>query len=79
MVNQLEQEACPVQVVERKTLLQALALFNPDGSKRNSLFDAVIATRAKQVEADAIFSFDQWYKKVGFPLASAFVEEKQAA
>lgn len=40
--------------------MQALLLYNPHGSKQNTLFDAVVATIAKELNADAIFSFDEW-------------------
>ncbi len=39
-------------------------------SKHNTLFDAVVAATAKKYQADAIFSFDKFYKKQGFKLAS---------
>src|SRR5713101_107838 len=57
-----------VIAVERETIIQALSLFDPHGLKGNTLFDAVIATLSKQLEADAIFSFDQWYRKIGLRL-----------
>lgn len=38
-------------------------------SKKNTLFDAIVAATAQKLEADAIFSFDDWYPKLGFKLA----------
>lgn len=69
----------PLQAVDQEILLSALTLFNPNGSKQNTLFDAVIATLAKQLDADAIFSFDGWYRKVGLTLVSDFIEQEKAA
>lgn len=69
----------PLQAVDQDILLSALTLFNPHGSKQNTLFDAVIATLAKQLEAAAIFSFDEWYKKVGLTLISDVIEQEEAA
>ena len=51
-------------------LAEALTLFNPHGSKQNTLFDAVVAALAKRLDADAIFSFDSWYEKRGFRLVA---------
>ncbi len=57
----------------------AFAIYNPHGSKQNTFFDAIVAAVAKQQQADAIFSFDGWYKKLGFTLAEALLEEQEQA
>lgn len=61
-----------VEVVEvnKQTLTKAINYFSPTTSKKNTLFDCVVATVAKENKADAIFSFDKFYKKQGFKLAS---------
>ncbi len=58
-----------IEPVDNAILAEALALFDPDGSKKNTLFDAVVAAIAAKVAAKAIFSFDGWYEKQGFTLA----------
>ncbi|HEX2349602.1 MAG TPA: hypothetical protein VHI51_14315, partial [Ktedonobacterales bacterium] len=59
-------------------LAEAMTLFNPYGSKQNTLFDAVVAVVARRVDADAIFSFDGWYEKQGFRLVSQLYAEQAA-
>lgn len=49
-------------------LPEAMTFFNPDGSKKDTFFDAVVAAMAKRYVADAIFSFDKGYKKTGILL-----------
>ena len=44
--------------------------FAPDASKKNTLFDCIVASVAEKYQANAIFSFDNFYKKQGFKLAS---------
>lgn len=44
--------------------------FNPKASKKNTLFDCLVASVAETYHADAIFSFDKFYKSKGFRLAS---------
>lgn len=44
--------------------------FGPAISKKNTLFDCIVAAVADKYQADAIFSFDSFYKKRGFELAS---------
>ena len=52
-----------IEEVERDTLAQASSLFNPFGSKQNTLFDAIVVTVARKYTASGIFSFDDWYAK----------------
>ena len=56
--------------VNQHTLAGALKYFNPRSSKKNTLFDCIVAAVAEENHADAIFSFDGFYKKNGFKLAS---------
>jgi predicted nucleic acid-binding protein len=58
-----------IEEVDRETLKQASTLFNPFGSKQNTLFDAVVATVARKYAATTIFSFDGWYRQLGLTLA----------
>ena len=44
--------------------------FTSKTSKKNTLFDCVVAATAKSYGADAIFSFDRFYKSKGFKLAA---------
>jgi len=69
----------PIRLIEEKTLLEAINLFNPHGSKQNTLYDALVAALAKHLQADAILSFDQWYKKQGFVLASDLLQTAKEA
>jgi predicted nucleic acid-binding protein len=59
--------------VDAAIIDEAARLFHPGGSKQNTLFDAIVAAVAKQRNARAIFSFDQWYPKIGLPLAQTLI------
>ena len=59
-----------IEPVDSKILQEATRYMDFKRSKHNTLFDAVVATIAKKYSADAIFSFDGFYKKKGFQLAS---------
>lgn len=65
-----------VQVVEvnKQTLTNAISYFSSTTSKKNTLFDCIVAAVAEEYKADAIFSFDKFYKTKGFKLASELVE-----
>lgn len=56
--------------VDKQTLVNALDYFSPTTSKKNTLFDCIVAAIAKEYKADAIFSFDKFYEKKGYKLAS---------
>lgn len=59
-----------IEVINSNILNSALEFFNPLSSKKNTIFDCVVAEIAKREKADYIFSFDKFYKKLGFKLAS---------
>lgn len=79
VVKKFQSGSFPIQAVDQEILTRAGDLFNPYGSKQNTLFDAVIASLAETLDADAIFSFDKWYEKEGFMLATKLIEKKKAA
>lgn len=55
--------------VNQATLRSAIKHFSPTTSKKNTLFDCIVAAVAEEYKADAIFSFDRFYKTKGFKLA----------
>lgn len=59
-----------VVAVNQKTLNNAMKYFSATGSKKNTLFDCIVIAVAEEYHADAIFSFDRFYKKQGFKLVS---------
>ncbi len=59
-----------VAEVSQTTLMSAMDNFSPTTSKKNTLFDCVVLAVAEENKADAIFSFDHFYKNKGFKLAS---------
>ena len=59
-----------VAEVSQTTLMSAMNNFSPTTSKKNTLFDCVVLAVAQENKADAIFSFDHFYKNKGFKLAS---------
>ena len=61
--------------VDEAVITTAIGFYNPDGSKKNTFFDAIVAAAAKLAKADAIFSFDNWYKKQGFKITDDILAE----
>lgn len=69
--DQLQQGAFHVEYLDEKTLLRATKIFSQAHSKQNTLFDAIVAATAEGLNAESIFSFDNWYPKLGHKLAVA--------
>ncbi len=74
IVKMIRDSQFPVIAVDQEILESAESLFNSNGSKQNTLFDAVVAAIAKSQKADAVFSFDSWYEKIGLTLAFNILE-----
>lgn len=59
-----------IEPVTQEIIEAAASLFQAEGNKHHTLFDAVVAAIAKKLNARAVFSFDAWYKTQGLSLAS---------
>lgn len=60
-----------VEYVNLEIQTRAAEIFETKSqSKKNTIFDAIVAATARKLEADLIFSFDEWYPKLGFKLAT---------
>jgi predicted nucleic acid-binding protein len=60
--------ALPIVPVDANILGIAVGLYNPDGSKKHTMFDATVAATAKKLGTLTLFSFDGWYRGQGFTL-----------
>ena len=70
LIEQYNSNAFEIEYVDEKMMKIAISFFDPTGSKQNTFFDGIVAACARILSADAIFSFDTFYKKKGFKLAS---------
>ena len=69
VIKQLTESQLSIEDTDMELLTSALTFFDPKGSKQNTLFDAIVAATAKKLGTKIIFSFDDWYEKLGFKLA----------
>lgn len=58
-----------IYVIDADTLKEAATLFDPAGSKKNTLVDCSVVAVAKKIKADGVFSYDSFYAKQGLKLA----------
>ena len=66
--RQYQAGAFLVEYVSEDIQRQASQRFENTVSKKNTIFDAVVAEIATKLDADYIFSFDNWYLKEGYKL-----------
>ncbi|MBI2641917.1 type II toxin-antitoxin system VapC family toxin [Candidatus Roizmanbacteria bacterium] len=69
LIQLLKNNSIMIEPVDNQVLHRAIFFIDVLKSKRNTLFDAIVAAIAEEHKADAIFSFDKFYKKNGFKLA----------
>lgn len=61
--------AFQVEYLSPDIMKKAAEIFDKKAvSKQNTLFDAIVAATAEKLETHVIFSFDNWYPKLGFKL-----------
>ncbi|MBI2338505.1 PIN domain-containing protein [Candidatus Daviesbacteria bacterium] len=58
-----------VEYIDEKIQHRAGKIFQESKSKKNTIFDAVVAATAEKLGTDLIFSFDHFYKSQGLKLA----------
>src|SRR3989344_5953676 len=65
LIDMVKNDQILIAVVDREILKQSAELFNPLGSKKNTLIDCSVAIVAKRIKADGVFSYDEFYSKQG--------------
>ena len=71
LVQYVQDGVYPVLPIDEAIFKEALKLYKKENfaySRGNTMFDAIIATVARQLDA-AVFSFDGVYKRMRLPLA----------
>lgn len=68
--KQLKLGAYRVEYLTEEILQGACKIFDNVVSKQNTFFDAIVAATAESLGTDVVFSFDNWYPKLGLRLAA---------
>jgi len=50
-----------IYVIDNALLKEAIAIFKPAGSKKNTLVDCSVAVIARKIRASGVFSYDNFY------------------
>lgn len=69
VVRRITNRGLTIENTDTDMLNVALKVFDPKGSKKKTIFDAMVVATAKKLNTNIILSFDDWYSKLGFTLA----------
>lgn len=70
IINLVKHNLISIETVDAEVIKRAGEMMDFKRSKHHTLFDCIVAVIAVEIKADAIFSFDRFYEKKGFKLAS---------
>ena len=74
LIDMIKNDQFLTHTVDNDILKESAALFNPVGSKKNTLIDCSVVVIAKKIKA-GVFAYDSFYKKQGLKLAEDLIEK----
>lgn len=69
LIELIRNDQILVYVVDDNILKESAELFDPAGSKKNTLIDCSVVVIAKKIKSAGIFAYDSFYTKQGLKLA----------
>lgn len=69
LIEMVKNDEILIYIVDEDILKQSAEIFNPLGSKKNTLIDCSVVATAKKIKAQAVFAYDDFYTKQGLKLA----------
>jgi len=76
LVSMINNDQILVHVIDIDILKESAILFDPQGTKKNTLIDCSVVAVAKKIKADGVFAYDSFYNKQGLKLAEELIEEE---
>lgn len=69
LMEMIKHDQLLLYVIDVELLKIIADLFDPRGSKKNTLIDCSVVAVAKKIKAQAVFSYDSFYAKKGLKYA----------
>lgn len=69
LIEMIKSETLLIFPIDIEILKESADLFDPAGSKKNTLIDCSVVAVAKKIKADGVFAYDSFYTKQGLKLA----------
>ncbi len=63
LIEMIRSDQLLVYTVDSDILRQSALLFDPEGSKKNTLIDCSVVAVAKKIKAEGVFAYDDFYAK----------------
>lgn len=76
LVEMIKNDQLLISVIDTDTLKESAMLFDPAGTRKNTLIDCSVAVIAKRIKADGVFAYDSFYTKQGLKLAEDLINEE---
>ncbi|MBI2019435.1 PIN domain-containing protein [Candidatus Daviesbacteria bacterium] len=73
LIEIIQTEALIIHIVDEEILKESTVIFDPAGSKKNTLIDCSVAAVARKIKADGVFSYDSFYAKLGLKPAEELI------
>lgn len=73
LIEMIKNDQIHTFVVDSDILKKSAALFDPAGSKKNSLIDCSVMVIAKIIKAGGVFAYDDFYTKNGLKPAEDLI------
>ncbi len=75
LIDMIKNDQILIHVIDADILKEAATLFNPAGSRKNTLIDCSVVVVAKKINADGVFAYDGFYTKQGLKLAEDLIKK----
>ena len=72
--DMIKRDLLIIYAIDNKLLKEAVNLFKPAGSKKDTLVDCSVVIIAKKIKAAGVFSYDSFYTKQGLKLAEDLID-----
>lgn len=69
LIEMIRKDQLLIHVIDADILKGSAQLFDPEGSKKNTLIDCSVVAIANKIKADGVFAYDSFYTKQGLRLA----------
>lgn len=75
LVEMIKKDQMLVHIIDAEMLKESAELFDPTGSKKNTLIDCSVVAVAKSIKANGVFAYDEFYTKQGLKLAEDLIDK----
>lgn len=76
LIDMIKNDQLLIHVVDNELLKESAAIFDPSGSKKNTLIDCSVVIVAKKIKAYGVFAYDSFYQKKGLKLAADLIKKR---